>query len=70
MVAAAFVAWPATPDKIPLIGPDPDHAGLWWATGHFRSGILLAPRTATLLANAILDGDAVDEAWSVGRFRG
>lgn len=30
--------------------------GLWVATGHFRTGILLAPSTAHVVATAILDG--------------
>ena len=31
---------PGTPDNLPVIGPA---AGLVWATGHYRNGILLAP---------------------------
>ncbi len=58
-----------TPDKLPLFGPDPRHPGLWWATGHFRSGIFLAPHSATLLAEALLDGQPLDERLSVERFR-
>ena len=30
--------------------------GLWFATGHFRNGILLAPVTARLVAEGILTG--------------
>jgi glycine oxidase len=41
---------PGTPDNAPLIGPGA-LAGLTWATGHYRSGILLAPLTAELLAD-------------------
>ncbi|MGB0383819.1 MAG: glycine oxidase ThiO [Ardenticatenaceae bacterium] len=58
---------PATPDKTPILGPDPRHPGLTWATGHFRSGILLAPTTATLLADAILAGAEIDPRFSVMR---
>lgn len=40
---------PATPDGLPILGPDPDLEGLYYATGHFRNGILLAPVTADCL---------------------
>lgn len=48
---------PATRDHLPLIGPS-DVPGLYLATGHFRHGVLLAPATAVLLANLILEGRA------------
>lgn len=40
---------PATPDEMPVVGPDPEVAGLFYATGHFRHGILLGPHTARML---------------------
>jgi glycine oxidase len=39
---------PDSPDHLPIIGPT-DVEGLLIATGHFRSGILLAPITARLV---------------------
>ena len=39
---------PDTPDHLPILGPT-DLEGLLIATGHFRSGILLAPITALLI---------------------
>ena len=39
---------PDSPDHLPIIGPT-DIEGLLMATGHFRSGILLAPITARLI---------------------
>ena len=39
---------PDTPDHLPIVGPT-DREGLLIATGHFRSGILLAPITAQLI---------------------
>jgi len=39
---------PDSPDHLPIIGPT-DIEGLLVATGHFRSGILLAPITARLI---------------------
>jgi glycine oxidase len=47
---------PLTPDRQPLIGPDPELGGLYWATGHFTMGILLAPATARAIADLIAVG--------------
>lgn len=47
---------PATTDGLPIIGRSADIDGLVYATGHFRNGILLAPLTATLVADLIVDG--------------
>lgn len=43
---------PGTPDKLPIIGPS-SIGGYLVATGHYRDGILLAPITAKLMAQAI-----------------
>jgi glycine oxidase len=47
---------PATTDTVPVIGPSPEMPGLFYATGHYRNGILLAPLTAMMLADGILEG--------------
>jgi glycine oxidase len=47
---------PGTPDNLPAIGPAA-LAGLWWATGHYRNGILLTPLTAELLVGALSGED-------------
>jgi glycine oxidase len=47
---------PATPDGLPLIGRSPHTEGLIYATGHFRNGVLLAPLTASIVADLILEG--------------
>jgi glycine oxidase len=53
---------PDTPDHLPIIGPT-DLDGLLIATGHFRSGIFLAPITAQLIREWItLQSVTVD--WS------
>ncbi len=44
---------PASPDGEPILGPG-TVAGLLYATGHTRNGILLAPVTADAIAAAIL----------------
>ena len=60
---------PATPDNAPLLGPDPEIAGLHWATGHHRNGILLAPATADLVADGLAGGGAaVPPAFAPRRF--
>jgi glycine oxidase len=46
---------PDTPDHLPILGPT-DMDGLLIATGHFRSGSLLAPITARLLREWITLG--------------
>jgi glycine oxidase len=48
---------PATPDGLPVLGPDPDIDGVFYATGHYRNGILLAPITAEILS-ACVAGEA------------
>ena len=48
---------PWAPDGLPILGPWPDIEGLWVATAHFRSGILLAPITARLMTDWMTAGD-------------
>lgn len=47
---------PSTSDELPLLGPVPEVEELVVATGHHRNGILLAPITAQLLREIIVDG--------------
>jgi glycine oxidase len=47
---------PASEDLLPIIGFSRAVPNLMYATGHFRNGILLAPLTAVLVADAMLDG--------------
>ncbi len=60
---------PDTPDHLPILGPT-DMEGLLMATGHFRSGILLAPVTAVAIREWItLQKVSVDwERFSPMRF--
>ena len=51
---------PGSRDDAPILGPGPLD-GLFYATGHHRNGILLAPVTADAMARLILD-DIVDPA--------
>lgn len=52
---------PATPDDLPIVGWSSAVPNLMYATGHFRNGILLAPLTAQLVADALID-NRVDPA--------
>jgi len=54
-----------------VLGPCEEIAGLFYATGHYRNGILLAPITAQLIAQAIVDGatSPMPAAFSPDRFR-
>jgi glycine oxidase len=53
---------PDSPDHLPIIGPT-DLDGLLIATGHFRSGILLAPITAQLIREWITTQN-VSQDWA------
>ena len=46
---------PATRDDLPVIGASAVVPRLMYATGHYRNGVLLAPLTAQLVADAMLD---------------
>jgi len=75
------VAWaglrPGTPDGLPVMGPAEivraQNGGIprtWHATGHYRDGILLAPATARVMAQAMV-GERTDvpmEAFAAARF--
>lgn len=47
---------PGTDDELPIIGRSAVIPNLVYATGHYRNGVLLAPLTAHLVADAMLDG--------------
>ncbi len=60
---------PSTPDEMPILG----HYGcnnLILATGHYRNGILLAPVTASLIADLVINqqSDSLLEHFSGDRF--
>jgi glycine oxidase len=61
---------PVTPDGLPIIGAEPRLAGLWYATGHGRNGILLAGITGVVVRQ-LLDGEPTVEdidAFAPSRF--
>jgi len=69
-----FDSWagfrPHAPDDLPVIGAAGDVAGLFYATGHYRNGILLAPITAKVISDLIVEGVSSTsiEAFSPNRF--
>ena len=49
---------PRSPDGLPVLGPCDEIDGLFYATGHYRNGILLAPLSGELISEAIVEGAA------------
>jgi glycine oxidase len=47
---------PWVPDSLPVLGPWPGIDGLFFATAHFRNGIMLAPITARLMTAWVMEG--------------
>lgn len=72
--AAVVETWaglrPGTPDDLPILGADPRVPGVFYATGHYRNGILLAPVTADLIADAVMGNTPTPDiaAFAVDRF--
>ncbi|HSP64294.1 MAG TPA: glycine oxidase ThiO [Pyrinomonadaceae bacterium] len=49
---------PCAADGLPVLGPCEGIKGLFYATGHYRNGILLAPITGELIAKAIINDES------------
>ena len=62
---------PASPDLLPVIGEWDALPGFYFAAGHYRNGILLAPLTAKMIADQLLDRrrHPLLDATAPGRFR-
>jgi glycine oxidase len=52
---------PATSDQLPIVGRSSTMRGVYYATGHYRNGVLLAPLTATIIADLVLEGREREE---------
>jgi glycine oxidase len=61
---------PRAADTLPVLGPCAEIEGLFYATGHFRNGILLAPVTGEIIARAIVEKEfpAALDIFSPDRF--
>ncbi|WP_371932641.1 FAD-dependent oxidoreductase [Bacillus carboniphilus] len=64
---------PDTKDHKPIIGKHPDHDHVYFATGHYRNGILLAPMTGRLMKEMIVNKtgefDQFKKEFSIERFK-
>lgn len=62
---------PRAADGLPVLGPCDEIDGLVYATGHYRNGILLAPVTGELIAEAVVEGHVSPllAAFSPNRFK-
>jgi glycine oxidase len=63
---------PITPDRLPILGPDPDAPRLLYACGHGRNGILLAPITGEAIGALAVGAQSPWELspFSIERFAG
>lgn len=52
---------PATPDGLPIIGREPRARGLWYAAGHGRNGVLLAPITGVLIRQLLAGEETLEQ---------
>jgi glycine oxidase len=48
---------PKTGDELPAVGASSTMPQVFYATGHYRNGVLLAPLTARLVADLVLNGE-------------
>jgi glycine oxidase len=69
LVEAGAGLRPGTPDNAAVVGPG-ELDGLFWATGHWRNGVLMAPLTGEVVAGLLTGGALPDElaALAPGRF--
>ena len=61
---------PTSRDDAPILGPVSSVEGLHIATGHHRNGVLLAPMTAEVVAQGVLEGrlPSLAEGFTLERF--
>jgi glycine oxidase len=52
---------PKTADELPAVGASSTMPHVFYATGHYRNGVLLAPLTARLVADLVLEGKSDDD---------
>jgi glycine oxidase len=59
---------PTTPDLAPILGRSAVQDNVFYATGHFRHGVLLAPITGELILS-LVEGQIDETAFTATRFR-
>lgn len=59
---------PTSPDAVPTLGAS-EIDGLFWALGHGRNGVLLAPETARVVADSVLENAPVAPALGAARWK-
>lgn len=61
---------PVSPDALPILGADPDVAGLFYATGFGRNGILLGPLAGEIVRDLVVRGETKWDLtpYSIARF--
>lgn len=50
---------PGSPTGVPFIGPHPNMEGLYINAGHYRNGVVMAPASAQLMLNILLEQNTV-----------
>ena len=54
---------PCTPDMLPIIGPAPQHPGLWFSFGHAHHGLTQAASSGRLLAEMMCGETPFADPW-------
>jgi D-arginine dehydrogenase len=54
------------PDRVPVVGPDPDHPTFIWLAGQGGYGIMTSPGMASIATSLIIDGDMPQSLVSIG----
>jgi D-arginine dehydrogenase len=55
-----------TPDRVPVVGPDPDHPTFIWLAGQGGFGIMTSPGMASIATSLIIDGDMPQSLVAIG----
>lgn len=55
-----------TPDRVPVVGPDPDHPTFFWLAGQGGFGIMTSPGMASIATSLIIDGDMPQSLVAIG----
>ncbi|MDX6766631.1 MAG: FAD-dependent oxidoreductase [Candidatus Methylacidiphilales bacterium] len=61
---------PILQDRLPAVGPHPEHPFVWTLNGLGSRGAMMAPLLARQLADALLDGREIDPIYQAARFAG